>query len=100
METLSFEWDAGKAQRNIQKHGVAFEEASTVFGDPFALTIFDEAHSSLGEDRWLTLGKSERNRYLVVVHCERKSRIRILTARLATQKQIRDYEEKAQYRRS
>ncbi len=92
---LLFEWDDKKAEKNRNKHGVSFEEAKTVFSDPLSITIYDEEHSSIGEDRWVMLGKSVKNRYLIVVHCERDERIRILTARPATKKQIKDYEKKA-----
>ncbi|MFM7529189.1 MAG: BrnT family toxin [Nodosilinea sp.] len=55
---MQLQWNPQKARTNLEKHGVSFEEAVTVFGDPFALTIEDPAHS-LGEQRWLTLGKSK-----------------------------------------
>ena len=63
---LEFEWDADKARQNRKKHRVSFEEASTIFGDPLALTIHDPLHSE-EEDRWITLGQSHRQRLLVVV---------------------------------
>jgi uncharacterized DUF497 family protein len=88
---MQFQWNPQKARTNLEKHGVSFEEAVTVFGDPFALTIEDPAHS-LGEQRWLTLGKSEVQRLLVVVHTESREEIRLISARLATRRERVDYE--------
>jgi uncharacterized DUF497 family protein len=90
--SLEFEWDNKKAARNIKKHGVSFQEASTVFGDPLAVTIHDPLHSE-DEDRFVTLGESFRRRLVVVVFTERGDRIRIISARLATRGERRDYEE-------
>jgi uncharacterized protein len=67
---LKFEWDEAKAESNVRKHGVSFEEAASVFGDPLALTFEDPDHS-LGEKRWLTFGVSQGGRLLVVAHTER-----------------------------
>ncbi|HJT78017.1 MAG TPA: BrnT family toxin [Gemmataceae bacterium] len=92
--SLDFEWDEGKAKRNSRKHRVSFEEASTVFGDPLALTIPDPLHSEK-EDRFVTLGESSRRRLLVVVSTERGGRIRIISARVATRRERKDYEENA-----
>ena len=64
---LSFEWDDGKARFNLRKHGTAFDEASTVFGDALSLTIRDPAHSQM-EERFVTLGTSYRGGLLVVAH--------------------------------
>jgi uncharacterized protein len=88
---LAFEWDADKARSNLQKHGVSFGEAATVFGDPLSLTIPDPLHSS-GEDRFIILGASTAVRLLVVVHTQRDSRIRIISARAATRRERIDYE--------
>lgn len=88
---MQFQWNPHKARTNLEKHGVSFEEAVTVFGDPLALTIEDPAHS-LGEQRWLTLGKSKAQRLLVVVHTESRERIRLISARLATRRERVDYE--------
>ena len=90
--SLEFEWDEAKAKKNQKKHGVSFEEASTVFGDPLALTIPDPVHSA-EEDRFITLGESERMRILVVVSTERGDKIRIIIARFATRRERKDYEE-------
>ena len=80
---LRFEWDPKKAMANRQKHGVSFEEASTVFQDTFSSTIGDPLHSD-EEDRLATIGQSTNGRVLIVVHTQRDTRIRIISARLAT----------------
>lgn len=89
---MVFEWDVIKAARNLRKHGVSFEEASTILGDPLSLTIPDPLHSG-EEDRWVTLGTSSRGRRLVVVVTERGDRVRIVSARRATRRESRAYEE-------
>ena len=89
---LSFEWDERKAKPNLAKHGVSFEEASTVFGDPLSLTIPDPAHSQ-GEDRSIVLGQSHQRELLVVVHTERGDHIRIISARRASRRERKSYEE-------
>ena len=89
---LLFEWDPKKALRNIQTHGVSFDEASTAFRDPLSRTIDDPLHSE-GEERFVLIGQSVRGRLLVVVHTERGDRIRIISARLATNKERLRYEE-------
>jgi uncharacterized DUF497 family protein len=89
--SLKFEWDANKARENIKKHGVSFEEASTVFGDLLALTIYDPLHSE-EEDRFVTLGDSEKRRLIVVSFTDRDNRIRIISARVATRRERKDYE--------
>ena len=68
-----FEWDPKKAESNFRKHGVGFDEASTVFGDPLSLLMPDPDHS-LGEERHLVLGLSNRHRLLVVAFAERPPR--------------------------
>lgn len=88
---LRFEWDEGKASQNVEKHGIAFENAATVFGDPLSLTIDDPLHSQ-EERRFVTIGESVGREVLVVVHAERKSVIRIISARPATRRERRDYE--------
>ena len=90
--TLEFEWDEGKAKRNLKKHGVSFEEASSTFADPLALTIPDPLHSE-EEDRFITLGESHRRRLLVVVSTDRANKVRIVSARVATRRERKDYEE-------
>lgn len=89
---ISFEWDDKKAKSNLQKHGVSFEEASTVFGDEFSLTIDDPLHSQ-DENRLILIGKSMINNTLVVVHLEKTESIRIISARKATKKEKSFYEE-------
>ena len=91
MESDLFEWDDGKAAANLRKHGVEFEEARTVFEDPHAVTIRDDMHSE-DEDRWIVLGLSLLARVLLVVHAERKDRIRIISARMATVSERFQYE--------
>jgi len=88
---LRFEWDSKKAQSNKRKHGITFEEASTIFGDPLSITIPDPAHS-VGEDRFITVGTSVDNKLLVVVHTDRDDIIRIISARNATRSERRQYE--------
>jgi uncharacterized DUF497 family protein len=90
--SLEFEWDDDKARKNLKKHGVSFEEASTLFGDPLALTIPDPLHSE-EEDRSITLGESHRRRLVAVVSTDRGDKIRIISARVATRKERKDYEE-------
>jgi len=91
---LLFEWDSNKARGNIETHGISFDEASTAFGDPLSLTIHDPLHSN-EEDRFILLGKSGKNRLLVVIHTERGENIRIISARKATKKERKQYEESA-----
>lgn len=91
---LTFEWDPEKARSNLQKHRVSFEEASTVFGDPKSLTIGDADHS-IGEARFLDLGLSRAGRLLVVSYTERGEKIRLISARLATASERREYEEES-----
>ena len=88
---LAFEWDEGKAKVNKRKYGVTFEEASTVFADPLSVTIYDPVHSE-DEDRYIALGESQRRRLLVVVFTDRGDRIRIISARVATRGERKDYE--------
>ena len=89
---LQFEWDEAKATANLRKHGVGFEEAITVFGDPQALTIFDEAHSD-HEDRYVDIGRSSSGRVIVVVYTERGESIRIISCRTAIPTERRQYEQ-------
>jgi uncharacterized DUF497 family protein len=87
-----FEWDPSKAQENIGRHAVSFEEASSIFEDPFAFTIDDVEHST-DEKRFYTVGVSSLHRTLVVAHAERGENIRIISARLATRRERKSYEE-------
>ena len=88
-----FEWNRAKAKANLRSHGVSFEEASTVFGDTRSITIHDPLHSE-GEDRFVDIGMSVKLRILIVVYTERGDNIRIITARTATPKERKIYEER------
>lgn len=87
-----FEWDPVKAAANAKKHGVTFDEASTVFGDPLNLLMSDPDHS-LDEERYLVLGMSNRRGLLVLAFAERPPWTRIISARRATRQERRQYEE-------
>ena len=89
---IVFEWDEEKAKQNLRKHGVSFEEAKTVFGDPLSLTIPDPGHSA-DEPRFIDLGLSAAQRLLAVVYTERGPRIRIISSRSATAAERKSYEE-------
>lgn len=89
---ITFEWDEEKAQINLKKHGVSFEEASSVFACPLSLTIADPLHSN-EEDRFITLGESNNGRLLVVVTTDRGESIRIISARIASRRERKNYEE-------
>jgi uncharacterized protein len=89
---MKFEWDPKKAAINVQKHGVMFQEAATVFGDPLAITFEDPDHSK-DEDRYMTFGLSLQKRLVVVSHTERGNRTRIISARLMDRKERVIYEE-------
>ena len=89
---LTFEWDSRKARSNLAKHGVAFERATTIFGDPRSLTIPDPEHSLI-EPRFIAMGKAFDNKLLVVVHTERGDNIRIISARRANSRERKFYEE-------
>ena len=88
---LTFEWDSRKARSNLAKHGVGFQEASTIFGDPLSLTIPDPEHS-LSEERYITVGRAFSGKLLVVVHTERGDNIRIVSARRASRRERKFYE--------
>ncbi|MEK7207842.1 MAG: BrnT family toxin [Pseudomonadota bacterium] len=92
-----FEWDAAKALANAAKHGVTFDRAATVFRDRLALTVFDKAHSQ-SEERWFTLGLDAGGKLLAVAHTYQttgpnSARVRIISARDATPRERRFYEE-------
>jgi len=94
-----FDWDLGKAKKNLSKHGVDFDQAATVFMDPLAATIRDEEHSGV-EARWITLGKDALGRYVLVVHtfewvAADWTRVRLISARKPTKAEIYDYETEA-----
>lgn len=89
---VNFEWDASKARLNLTKHAVSFEEAATVFGDENAITIADPLHSAI-EMRFITIGASERGKILVVVATERGDSLRLISARSASRRERKQYEE-------
>lgn len=92
MKDIQFEWNQDKAENNLRKHGVSFEEAKTVFYDENAIEFYDDGHSGV-EDRFLLLGMSSRLAILLVCHCYRESEavIRIISARKATAKEANHY---------
>jgi len=88
---LDFEWDRRKARLNAAKHGVTFEEATTVFEDPLTSTVPDDRFE---EQRFLTIGRSRRGKMIVVAHADRgNSTLRIISARLATRRERKQYEQ-------
>ncbi len=87
-----FEWDAAKAEANLRRHWVHFRDAVTAFADPLSVTIADPAHSER-EERLLLLGRSASGRLLVVVHTERAEVVRIISARSASRRENRKYEQ-------
>ncbi|HVF56612.1 MAG TPA: BrnT family toxin [Pyrinomonadaceae bacterium] len=89
---MDFEWDKNKAERNFNKHGILFEEATTVFADLFSITIPDPLHSK-DEDRFIITGVSHKQRQLIVVYVERENSIRIISARIATSSERKKYEQ-------
>lgn len=91
MET-EFTWDQDKAASNLSKHNVSFDEAKTVFDDPLYLDFFDPDHSH-DEERYIIVGKSVKNRLLLVGYAERGKAIRLISAREATRRERKDYEE-------
>jgi uncharacterized DUF497 family protein len=96
MSGIDFEWDPIKDSANQRKHGVAFLEAVTVFGDPLSITIPEL--SLVDEERFVIIGTSDGQRLLVVVHTVRGERIRLISARLATKHERRTYEEGSEKR--
>lgn len=90
---LNFEWDSEKAAKNLAKHGVSFEEAETVFGDPLGRIVTDPRHSA-DEDRYVLMGLSHQRRLLAVMFTERGEQIRIISARQVTRRERKSYEEK------
>lgn len=88
---MQFEWDQTKAAANLQKHGVSFQEARSVFGDPLATSVLDTEHVG-DEQRWLTTGVSEQGNLVIVWHTERGDTIRIIGARRVTPRERREYE--------
>jgi len=91
--SLTFEWDEKKADENLRTHGVSFDEAKTVFNDPFSVTIYDPDHS-IDEERYIDIGMSTKGRLIVVSYSERGETIRMISSRKATKKERRGYEDK------
>ncbi len=91
-DEIEVEWDTNKEIINQKKHGIGFYEAATVFFDPLSLTVPDDKHS-IGEQRHNILGESEDGDLLVVAFTERGTRLRIISARYATRRENREYEE-------
>jgi hypothetical protein len=91
---LGFEWDPRKAARNLAKHGVSLEEAATVFGDALGRIASDPRHS-VEEKRFVLLGLSRGRRLLAVMFAERGEAVRLISARPATRRERREYEERA-----
>lgn len=89
---MIYEWDPKKAEANLRKHGVSFEEAATVFVDLLAVTYPGPDHSD-EENREITIGYSTKQRPLFVSHCPRRGHIRIISARRATRKERKQHEE-------
>lgn len=89
---LLFEWDEKKEKENIKKHRISFEEAKTVFNDPFSITIHDP-HHSIDETRFIDIGRSTKENILIVIYTERRGMIRIISSRLATKREQKEYEE-------
>ncbi len=89
---LIFEWDEVKAKTNFRKHKASFEEGKTIFNDPFLFTFPDDEHS-INEERYINIGTSAKGRILVLIHTERKDKIRIISCRKAATAERRFYEE-------
>ena len=94
---FEFDWDPAKAEGNRRKHGVTFEDAMGVFGDPLALSTPDE-ESGQGEERWVTIGRNPASNLLLVVHTHvelspERAAIRIISARRPTRREVRQYEQ-------
>ena len=89
---MEFEWDPKKADANKRKHGVTFQEGTTVFGDPLTITYADPDHSD-DEERHITFGLSTQKRLLVVSHADHGNKTRIMSVRLMTRNERKIYEE-------
>ncbi len=87
---LEFEWDKAKAKANFRRHGVSFDLAKAVFSDPFAIERLDD-REEYGEERFVIIGAANGNALLFVAYSEREERIRIISARRATQNEQGDY---------
>ena len=89
---MEFEWHETKAKTNAKKHGVSFEEALTCFYDPHQVAFYDPDHSD-DEDREIMIAHSDKGRVLLVCYTLRDDAIRMISARLATKREVKDYEE-------
>jgi len=89
---LIFEWHEAKANENLRKHRISFEQAKTIFNDPFLLTFPDDVHSD-EEERFINIGRSSKGDILIVIHTERDGTIRIISSRRATVRERNIYEE-------
>ena len=90
---MIYEWDPKKADENLKRHKISFDEATSVFTDPFALT-FDDPEHSLGEQRYITIGTSSTRRILFLSHADRgEDHVRIISARSATPTEAHAYQE-------
>jgi len=89
---MEFEWDGNKAEANLSKHGISFDEAKTVFDDPLYIDFYDPDYSD-EEDRYIIIGESQQRRLLIVSYTERDHKIRLISAREVTKKEREDYEE-------
>ena len=89
---MEFEWDRKKAARNLARHGVSFQEATSVFDDLLSIAVPDPDHSG-EENRFIIVGQSHRGRLLIVSHAERGDRIRLINARELTRTERNIYEE-------
>ncbi|MCC7308245.1 MAG: BrnT family toxin [Acidobacteria bacterium] len=87
---MQFDWDPDKAARNLKDHQISFEEAQTVFDDTFNIEFYDPEHSD-DEHRFIVVGRSRSGRLLLISFTERGEMIRIISARVATPKESRDY---------
>jgi uncharacterized protein len=87
-----FEWDEVKARHNVRRHRVTFEEAVSVFSDPYLVTFPDDEHSAV-EERFISIGQSDRGRILLVVHTDRSDAIRLISCRKVTAAERRTYEQ-------
>ncbi len=90
--SVKLEWDKNKAASNLLKHGVSFDEAKTAFDDPFYVDFYDPDHS-YNEHRYIIIGHSLKNRLLIVAYAERKNKVRLISAREATRREQKVYEE-------
>lgn len=89
---MQFDWDKNKAERNLSKHEVSFEEAKTVFDDPLYVDFYDPEHSE-DEDRYPLVGQSNRGRLLIISYTERDNLIRLISAREVTKTERETYEQ-------